>query len=175
MSQSRATPPEIRAYRSEDADATLAVFLDAVAVTAAADYSPEQIDAWARAGLRNATDWDRALSDRNSYVAIVGGAIAGFSDVSASGYIDMMFVSSRFARRGVASALLKELETEALTAGAPALSADVSITARPFFERHGFTVEVEQRPVVGGIQMTNFHMVKPLAAPGNRADPPTRQ
>ncbi|MDZ8202684.1 GNAT family N-acetyltransferase [Microbacterium sp. SSW1-59] len=156
---------EIRRYRSEDAGATLAVFLDAVTVTAAADYSPEQISAWARPQQRNSHAWNREMSDRNSYVALVDGAVTGFSDVTATGHIHMMFVSSRHARRGVASALLGRMETEAWTTGATALSADASITARPFFAHHGFVVVAEQIPAPAGVPMTNFHMVKDIHEP----------
>jgi len=164
VDRQRVSRVKIRSYRSEDAGPTLAVFLDAVTVTAAADYSPEQISAWARPEQRNVADWNRAMSNRNSYVALVDGAVAGFSDVSPAGYIDMMFVSSRHSRRGVATALLSRMETEARTAGAVALSADVSITARPLFEHHGFVVVAQQRPASAGVPMTNFNMVKPLGA-----------
>src|SRR5699024_6596315 len=43
---------EIRPYRSADAAGTLAVFLAAITQTASADYSREQIAAWARPGSR---------------------------------------------------------------------------------------------------------------------------
>lgn len=46
--------------------------------------------------------------------------------------------------------------------GTPALSAEVSITARPFFERHGFTVEAEQHPVKAGVELTHYKMRKEL-------------
>jgi len=85
-------PLEVRLYRSSDAAATLAVFLDSVTVTASADYSVEQIAAWSRREQRTVSDWDRGMR-RSSYVAVHDGEIAGFSDVSDEGYIDMMFVS----------------------------------------------------------------------------------
>lgn len=46
--------------------------------------------------------------------------------------------------------------------GATALSTNASITARPFFERHGFHVMAEQLPVVRGVRMTYHRMVKNL-------------
>lgn len=154
--------PQIRRYRSEDAPATLEIFLAAVTETASADYSPEQIQAWARPDRRETSDWDTARSTRNTYVAVIGTEIAGFSDVSETGYIDMMFVSPKHARQGVARTLLMEMERRARDLGVGRLTADVSITARPFFERFGFAVIVEQHPVVEGVQMTNFHMAKSL-------------
>ncbi|MET4004778.1 hypothetical protein BJ956_002373 [Arthrobacter psychrochitiniphilus] len=42
------------------------------------------------------------------------------------------------------------------------LTADVSITARPFFERYGFVVKAKQHPVMVGVQLTNYAMTKNL-------------
>ena len=100
---------------------------------------------------------------RESYVALIDEQVAGFSDVSADGYIDMMFVSPRFARRGVASELLTILELRARKMSASRLSSNVSITARPFFESLGFHAVDEQHPVAGGVVMTNFLMTKELS------------
>ncbi len=102
------------------------------------------------------------MQERNSYVATVDGAPAGFSDVNSAGYIDMLFVAPRYQRQGVARQLIARVETHARTAQLTELTADVSITARPFFERHGFTVEVEQYPVRGGVPLTNYKMKKTL-------------
>jgi putative acetyltransferase len=102
---------------------------------------------------------------RSSIVAPIGGELAGFSDVSPDGYLDMMIVSPRHQRRGVARQLLAHVEAYARSEGTPTLSADASITARPFFERHGFTVEAEQRPVKAGVELTNYKMRKDLLTP----------
>ncbi len=153
---------KIRPYRNEDADRTLDVFLAAVTITAAADYSEEQIAAWSGPRHRNTTDWDRSMTTRHSYVAVLEDEIVGFSDVNANGYIDMLFVSPRHSRRGIARSLLTFMEIRALDLGAHEMWANVSRTARPLFERHGFEVQVEQRPVLAGVPMTNFRMLKTL-------------
>ena len=152
----------IRPYEHSDAAATLAVFISAVTETASADYTAEQVQAWAQPGRRDVGTWQLAMLARSSIVATVGGELAGFSDVSPHGYLDMMFVSPRHQRRGVAQQLLAHVEAYALSEGTPALSADVSITARPFFERYGFTVEAEQHPVKAGVELTNYKMRKEL-------------
>ena len=152
----------IRAYRLEDAADTMAIFLAAVTETAAANYTPEQIQAWARPEEREISTWHAAMHARNSYVATVDGEPAGFSDVDPHGYIDMMFVDPRFLRLGVAMQLLTHVETHARAEGLTALTADVSITARPFFERYGFVVQAEQYPVMVGVQLTNYAMKKSL-------------
>ncbi|MBC7560665.1 MAG: GNAT family N-acetyltransferase [Dermatophilaceae bacterium] len=79
------------------------------------------------------------------------------------GYVDMMFVSPRHQRRGVARQLLAHVEAHARSEGTPALSAEASLTARPFFERAGFTVEAEQHPVKAGVELTNYKMRKELS------------
>ena len=153
----------IRPYRHADAADTLAIFLTAVTETAAADYSPEQIHAWARPEARELSTWNATMQERNSYVATTNGSPVGFSDVSPTGYIDMLFVAPRYQRRGVARRLIGHAEAHARRAQLAELTADVSITSRPFFERCGFTVEAEQHPVKTGVQLTNYKMKKDLA------------
>lgn len=152
----------IRPYDHSDAAETLAVFISAVTETASADYTAEQVQAWAQPDRRDVGTWHAAMLARNSIVATIGGDVAGFSDVSPDGYVDMLFVSPRHQRRGVARQLLAHLEAHALSEGTPALSADASITARPFFKRHGFAVEAEQHPVKAGVELTNYKMRKEL-------------
>jgi putative acetyltransferase len=153
---------EIRRYIEADAQATLNVFLAAVTETAAARYSAEQIAAWARPDERDVNQWNSARKSLNTFVATIGDEVAGFSDVGDDGYIDMMFVAPKFGRRGVAGALLAHLHDVALVAGASALYTNASITARPFFKRHGFAVVSEQHPVAFGVEMTNYKMTLPL-------------
>lgn len=155
-------PVRIRPYQDADASGTLAIFLAAITQTAAADYTAEQVQAWANPAGRDLETWHAAMLVRGSFVATIEGQLAGFSDVNQDGYLDMMFVAPRFLRRGVARQLVKHAEALARSAGTHELSADVSITARPFFERHGFTVEAEQHPVKAGVRMTNFKMRKSL-------------
>ncbi|MBH0109980.1 GNAT family N-acetyltransferase [Salinibacterium sp. NG22] len=162
------TAIEVRPYTELDAASTLAIFIAAVSETASADYTAEQTEAWADIDARDLQPWGRAMAARNSFVATIDEEVAGFSDVSATGYVDMMFVAPRFLRRGVARRLLEHGETLARKAGARALTADVSITARPFFERFGFVVTAEQHPVKRGVGLTNFVMKKDCIEPSSR-------
>jgi putative acetyltransferase len=106
---------DIRQYDGPDAAATLATFMAAVTVTASADYTVEQITAWSAPDERDIGEWNRVRGDSGTIVATVDGDVAGFSDVSATGYIDMLFVLPRFSRCGIASALLSEIERRAVT------------------------------------------------------------
>jgi hypothetical protein len=69
VEEDESAPPHavvIRPYVPADAAATLAIFLAAVTETAAADYSPEQIQAWARPQERELSTWHRSMNARNS-------------------------------------------------------------------------------------------------------------
>ena len=172
MNASDTPPVTLRPYRSADAAATLTVFTEAITQTAAAHYTPEQIEAWARPGRRDLPSWDQAMSDRASVVAVRGDEVVGFSDVDGDGYIDMLFVSPRLVRRGIARTLLGFVEQRARSAATPELTSDVSVAARPFFESVGFHVVREQRPVKDGIELTNYRMRKVLG--GDPADQAAR-
>lgn len=55
-----------------------------------------------------------------------------------------MFIHKDFQGKGVATLLLNEIERYAVAAGITRITSEVSITARPFFEKRGYIVEVEQ-------------------------------
>jgi putative acetyltransferase len=152
---------ELREYTDDDAAATLGLFQRAIRETASRDYTPEQIAVWAPEDV-DAERWASRRAGAGTIVAVVDGDVAGFTDLGEDGYIDMMFVDPRYARRGVATALLERVVSTAVERGLTELTAHVSVTARPFFARHHFTVQAQQFPVRGGVRMTNFRMRRVL-------------
>ncbi|HEY4577491.1 MAG TPA: GNAT family N-acetyltransferase [Yaniella sp.] len=153
---------EIRPYRSHDAHRTREIFQTAVTVTAAHDYAPAQLAAWVERSQGHLSQWDQAMSARNSLVACIDDKVVGFTDIDASGYIHMIYVAPKYGRQGVASALLKHLEQLARNTGVPTLSAEVSITGRGLFEHHGFSVIAEHHRVLNRVELLNYHMTKML-------------
>ena len=73
-----------------------------------------------------------------------------------------MFIHKDWQRKGIASALLSEMESYAGGRGAGEIISEVSITARPFFERQGYTVRKQQRARANRLELTNFVMTKKL-------------
>ena len=130
---------ELRAYETDDAEATLAIFLRAVHETARAHYSPEQVAAWA-ADSGDLESWAAARAAAHTHLAIIDGHVAGFTDLDDHGYIDMLFVDPDFGRQGIASALLASMVALARQRGLPAVTTFASLTSRPVFERHGFVI-----------------------------------
>ncbi len=153
----------IRAYGEADALPTLDTFLRAIRETASADYAAEQVSVWGRE--RDAAEWAEKRRAAYTLVAVEEGSVAGFIDPDETGYIEMLFVSPDFARRGVATALLGAVLDAARRRELRELTVHASLTARPFFERHDFVVLEERHPVVERVEMTNYRMRRALAAP----------
>lgn len=101
-------------------------------------------------------------------MAEIAGHVVGFTALDAAGHVDMLYVDPAAARSGVATALLEHVVAAARQRGLRALTTDASVTARPVFERHGFVVVAERRPVRRGVALTNFRMRRELG-PGDGA------
>jgi putative acetyltransferase len=146
----------VRPFCPDDIPALFTLFKDTVHRVNSRDYSPEQVRAWAP-DVFNAARW-ATLAERFAVVAEMDGQVVGFTDLESDGHIDRFFVHADHQGRGVGRALMGAVIGEAEQTGLTRLFAEVSITARPFFERHGFVVLAEQQVVVRGVAMTNYRM-----------------
>ena len=122
----------------------------------AKDYTREQLDAWAT-GEINLEEWDESFQAHLTVVAEMDGKIVGFGDMDKTGYLDRLYVHKDYQRRGVATAICDALEQNTKAAE---FSTHASITARPFFEKRGYTVVREQQVERRGKLLTNFVMRK---------------
>jgi putative acetyltransferase len=149
----------IRSYAPGDCRPLIEVFRESIRRTGIRHYSLEQVHAWApdeidaeRFGLRRAS--------RQTWVAEIDGKAVGFSDLEPDGHIDMLYVHPDFQRRGVASALLRVVESAASERGLTLLYTESSICACATFERFGFRVLKGQTVAIGGQILVNYRMEK---------------
>ncbi|NEZ45182.1 GNAT family N-acetyltransferase [Paenibacillus alvei] len=154
----------IRQFQVEDIDQLVALFYDTVHTVNAKDYTAAQLQAWAPADEQEEklARWTESLSQHLTYVAIRDNELIGFSDMAADGYLDRLYVHKDAQRQGVATALLSKLEQQARNLGLDEMRTDASITARPFFERHGFCMIQAQTVKRRGIDLVNYKMSKRL-------------
>lgn len=152
--------PTLRRFRPDDLPTLIALFRDTVRRINSRDYSPEQVAAWAP----DEVDPDRwaTLADRFTIVAELEGEVAGFADLEPTGHVDRFFVHADHQGRGVGRAILASLVAEAVRVGLPRLFAEVSLTARPFFERMGFVVVADREVVLRGVTFANHRMERRL-------------
>jgi putative acetyltransferase len=88
--------------------------------------------------------------------------IVGFASLEGPDAIDLFYVHKDFQRSGVGDELFSALRERAEKNGAKELRAEVSKTAKGFFERKGFNVIVSQSVKRDGVELQNFQMIKVL-------------
>ena len=131
----------IRQFAASDAEAWLEVHHAAVRVIAASDYPQAVIDAWAPPISARMIANAQAGSPGTKIVAELDGEMAGIGElVPENSELRACYVAPDFARRGVGTALVAELEALARNGGIAALSARSSVTAEPFYLHLGYEV-----------------------------------
>lgn len=155
----------LRQALKEDLPAITALFRDTVRHVNSRDYSPEQIAAWSSAA-DNSDCWEDKLVTQYFVVATdQQGNIQGFGSITPQGYFDTIYVGKDNQRQGIAKAIIESLMHYARTQNVGIVTSEVSITARPFFERFGFEwVHTQQKPFAGSV-FTNYMMRRTLVAP----------
>lgn len=131
------------------------LFYDTVHTVNAKDYTKKQLSVWAT-GSVDLQKWNRLLLEHYSLVAVEGSEIAGFGDIDQTGYLDRLYVHKDYQRKGIATAICDGLERTVQGK----ITTHASITARPFFEKRGYTVIKEQCVERQGITLVNFVMEK---------------
>ena len=151
----------VRPYQSSDAAVLSALYENSVRGLGARDYSLAQIEAWASL-TPSSDDLDRRMADGRTRLVAVAEDIVGFIDVEPDGHVDLLYVAPAAAGLGVARVLLETAEALAPLSGANRLYAEASETARPVFERLGFSVIARRDFEVAGVPIHNWAVEKTL-------------
>lgn len=146
---------KLRNYRAEDCKAMADLFYQTVHSVNAADYTEEQLNAWA-SGAVDLEQWDQSFLSHYTVVAEQDGSIIGFGDMAPDGYLERLYVHKDHQREGVATAICDALEKTVTGT----VTTHASITAKPFFEHRGYRVIREQQVVRRGVALTNYVMEK---------------
>ncbi len=154
---------KIRQYQKGEEEEIWEVFFRATHESNARDYHSDLLHRWAPAD-KDMNEWRNRLAEKKPLIAIVDNKIAGMAELEESGFIDHFYVHPVFQNRGIGSALLEKIELDAADFGLSCLFSDVSITAKPFFEKRGFVVTEARSNVILGHHAPNFSMSKPLKA-----------
>ncbi|PXW15291.1 putative acetyltransferase [Chryseobacterium sp. CBTAP 102] len=152
----------LRKGANDDLPEMLQLFRATIDEVGKKDYDIQQIEAW-KSGAENEERWMKVIRDQYVLIAVTENQIVGFCTLDQGNYIDLLFVHKDHQSKGIASKLYHSIEKEALQHSEKKLTADVSKTARPFFEKVGFQIVQEQTVNVKGIALTNYKMVKTLS------------
>jgi putative acetyltransferase len=159
--------PLIREMRQEDALAFLEVHHAAVRDLASKDYSREVIEAWAPMPISHHHVAGVQLNPDGEYrlVAEIDGRVVGIGCIVAqTNELRACYVAPSACRRGVGTALLRQIELAAREQGCTYLEADSSLTAEPFYSSNGYHVRERAEHVLqNGQRMACIKMRKAIA------------
>lgn len=156
------TEISIRNYCSEDAQTLASIYFHTIHRINSTHYTQEQIDVWAPKSSLEAEDWKKRFLRTNPIIAVIGDKVVGFAEFEPNGHIDCFYCHHEWIGKGVGSALMNEILVRAKSSNIDRIFSEVSITARPFFEKQGFVVLAKQTTVRKGIELTNYKMEKKL-------------
>lgn len=149
----------IRKTTTDDIITVTRIHRNTIRAVNSKDYIKADIAAWSG---RISAQWLREHFDTEQrYVAIIGHDIVGFINLSKNGKeLNALYVRQGYIGRGVGSALMKKAEHIIRQSNAKKITIEATITARPFYEKHGFRVLKSMRVELGGRKISVFKMVK---------------
>lgn len=142
-------------FKIEMSSEILSLMINTIKTINSNDYNSEQIESWSNidreAFIKNIHLKSLVMVKENSK------EIIGFLNIDDSGYINHLFTHKDYQKRGIAGALIDEVEKRYTF---KKLSTDASITAKPFFISKGFTVIKENKVLLRKQEFTNYSMTK---------------
>lgn len=150
---------KIRLFEAQDAEQIARLFHETIREVNIRDYSNNQVRAWAPDDI-HFRNWVEVCSNRFTYVADDAGVIAGFGELEPNGHIDCFYCHKNYQRCGVGSQIYRAIEAKAVELSVQRLFTEASITAKPFFQRMGFSVVKEQQVTRRGETFINYAMEK---------------
>lgn len=151
----------LRPMLPRDVDELRELFVQSIDVLTQDDYDEDQRLAWAGcAGDKDA--FAKRLMTATTLVVERDGALLGFASLKGNAEIDMLYVHPYAVGEGVATTLVKALETLARGRGTETITVDSSETAVEFFETRGYTGLRRNSVNIDDQWLTNTTMTKPL-------------
>jgi putative acetyltransferase len=152
---------EILDYDESMLDEMMQLFYDTVHTINARHYRKEQLNGWAPENS-DKRFWEERLKKNVCKVAFINNKMVGFTELVDDGHVDTLYVHKDFQRRKIAANLIEEILQIAEKRNYRVLTTEASITAKPFFEAHGFRVTRIKKKLYNGKDFTNYKMTKEL-------------
>lgn len=158
---------KIRKYKKEDAAALASIYYHTIHIINRRDYTQAQVNVWAPELSKDTEGWLKKWEKITPLVAVINAQPVGFVELESTGHIDCFYVHHEYQGQGIGSLLMQAIYNEAMQQDINRLFADVSITARLFFEHKGFQVIKQQTIVRQGIELNNFSMELNIQKPSS--------
>lgn len=149
---------QIRKFKPEDQEEKKKVHKKAIRGIASEDYSEKQIKAWS-----DFSDYGGIEEEVKRWVAVEDDKIIGFSDYRPNeSRVTGVYVHPDYTGQGIGSKLLEKVLEDAENQGLVKLNSESSITAKEFYQKHGFELVEEVEHETNGVQMKAFEMKRKL-------------
>ncbi len=150
----------VRSYDEQDTVELAKIYYYTIHNINCRDYTKEQLDVWAPKTSLLPEGWLKKFQRTKPFVATANGKVVGFAEFERNGHIDCFYCHHDWIGKGVGLALLKVINKKAVEYKLDKIFAEVSITAKSFFEKNGFKVKREQEVERKGVKLVNFQMEK---------------
>jgi ribosomal protein S18 acetylase RimI-like enzyme len=147
----------IRAYQPGDHRAIAEIFTRAVHEIGLKYYTPEQCLAWSDREP-NPAHWEERCAEKQPFLAVVDGVIAGFLELDPDGHIDCAYIHPKYQRRGIMTLLVEHAVKVSFARGVGRVYVEASIPAKPMFEKCGFRLVTENLVNIKGVDLLNYKM-----------------
>ena len=139
------------------------IYADAIESQGGGLYSPVQISAWA------ALAWlpgvlDRPLIEGRGWLSLENDEVEAFALRYPSDRLALLYCRGRSARCGHATALLEQVEAEALQEEQTILVTEASLCSHPLLLKWGWIEMAKEVIQIGGVSFDRYRMAKNLQA-----------
>lgn len=152
---------QLRRYQPGEETLLWEIFYNTIRNVNTRDYSLEQVKAWAPDKI-DENEWAHRIAVMNPFVCVSGAEIVGYAGLHDNGYVDHFYVHHLFQGQGVGTLLMQEIVATAVENGNQELTADVSITAMPFFQSRCFEIVATQEVTLRSVVFKNYKMKRTL-------------
>ena len=151
----------VRKALPEDIEIISRLFRNTIKTVNACDYEPQQLRIWS-SKYEDKVWWKDRIRTDFFLVAEKENRILGFCSINSEGVLGLMYVHKDYQGNGVGTLLMNELVRYSIKLNIREIVSDVSITAKPFFEKMGFKNTGRQKKVLEGIEFYNIRMSKKI-------------
>ncbi|ATL47639.1 hypothetical protein COR50_10940 [Chitinophaga caeni] len=149
----------IRKATQRDLGAIISLCQETILKVNIKDYSAEQVKIWSES-----TGDEQKMANRIGkqffFVAEGDNELIGVASIDMKGCIDLMYTACHHQGESVATQLLEKLIGIAKKLALKSVTADVSLTAKGFFEKNEFKILQEQEVKLNGMTYRNLKMEK---------------
>lgn len=151
----------IRRFYLSDSKTLARLHRDTIRIANRADYTPAQIRVWSeRTTAKRFRDSSKKVT---RFVALEKGKLVGFGDFSEKEKeLTGLYIHTHYLNKGIGAKLLLRLEKEALKKGIRTLTTTSTITAKAFYEKHGYTTLRKTFYKIGNQKLPVYKMRKKL-------------